>query len=124
MSRQRDYQPTIDRARSQAEIAKAREAKIRAKKEECHRDMLRAQNAARIANEEADALRDRILGLEQSVRDVRSHNMALRRECESAAAVIVGLRQDLKAVEQSWWRAAVERARGAFRDMLKVGAEA
>ena len=122
MSRHRDYQPTIDRARSQAEIAQRREAKLREKKDECHREMLRAQAAARIANEEADALRDRILGMEQSARDLRRENANLRSERESLYAIAADMRQQLEALDRTSWRRIAERVRGAFRNMLRIGA--
>jgi uncharacterized coiled-coil DUF342 family protein len=120
MSRHRDYQPTIDRAYSQIEIAQRREAKLREKKDECHREMLRAQNAARIANEEADALRDRITGLEQSVRDLRGDNAKLSRELKSERDFIHTMRLEAEARAKPWW----DGMREWFRDMLRIGAEA
>lgn len=127
MSRHRDYQPTIDRARSQAEIAQRREAKIREKKDECHREMLRAVAAARIANEEADALRDRITGLEQSVRDLRNYNARMRQQNESDAAFISGLYRDLEAAQHPW-RTRFLRLKAwvgeRWREMLVAGAAA
>jgi predicted nucleic acid-binding Zn-ribbon protein len=123
VSRQRDYQPTIDRARNQAEIAQRREAKLRERKDECHREMLRAQAAARIASEEADALRDRNLGLEQSVRDLRRDNAQLRGERDNVYVAVEAMRQDLDEAAHPWrtaWRGLRERV----REMLRIGAEA
>lgn len=124
MSRHRDYQPTIDRARNQAEIAQRREAKLREKRDECHREMLRAVAAARIANEEADALRDRITGLEQSVRDLRQRNSNLVGEREGLYTAVAEMRRELEAATRPWWQALVDRVRDCFRDMLRIGAEA
>jgi len=120
MSRQRDYQPTIDRARNQAEIAQRREAKLREKRDECHREMLRAQAAARIAGEEADALRDRIIGLEQSVRDLRSENKRLATDRGTLVRTITQAQADLAEARRS----PMQKARDWFRDMLRIGAEA
>jgi len=120
MSRQRDYQPTIERARNQAEIAQRREAKLREKRDECHREMLRAQAAARIAGEEADALRDRIIGLEQSVRDLRSENKRLATDRGTLVRTITQAQADLAEARRS----PMQKARDWFRDMLRIGAEA
>jgi len=113
MSRHRDYQPTIERARSQAEVAQRREAKLREKKDEFHREMLRAQAAARIAGEEADHLREQVTILESMVRDLRSERGALGR-------TIGDLRARLAQVN----RTPTQRLRNWFRDMLRIGAEA
>lgn len=121
MSRQRDYQPTIERARNQAEIAKAREAKIRAKKDECHRDMLRAQAAARIADEEADHLREQVVILESIKRDLRAENGRL-------GMTIGALRAELREAQAHPLRATWRRLRAwageRWREMLVIGAEA
>lgn len=113
MSRQRDYQPTIDRARSQAEIADRRITKIRAQKDECHREMLRAQAAARIAGEEADHLREQVTILESIVRDLKADRSRLHND---RATLIEALDEAQKTAGQ--------RVRGWFRDMLRIGAEA
>lgn len=121
MSRQRDYQPTIDRARSQAEIAKAREAKIRAKRDECHRDMLRAQAAARIADEEADHLREQVVILESMVRDLRGERGALGRTIGSLRAE---LRETQAHPIRATWRRLKAWAGERWREMLSTAAEA
>lgn len=118
MSRQRDYQPTIDRARNQAEISERRIAKLREKADENHREMLRQKAAARLADEEADALRDRNAALEQSIRDLKRDNANLRTEREGIYAVVQVMREDLEAAQHPWrtfWRKARERAAGMFR---------
>jgi len=120
MSRQRDYQPTIDRARNQAEIAQRREAKLREKRDECHREMLRAQAAARIAGEEANALRDRIIALEQSVRDLRRDNASLRSQRDDVTIIVASLRKTIDDAQLS----PLQKARDWFRDMLRIGVEA
>lgn len=123
MSRQRDYQPTIDRARNQAEIAQRREAKLRERKDECHREMLRAQAAARIADEEAQALRDRNLALEQSARDLRGENKRLAVDRGTLVRALTQAQADLDAAKhplRTAWRGLRERV----REMLRIGAEA
>lgn len=123
MSRHRDYQPTIDRARSQVEVAKLREAKLRAKSDDYHRAMLRAQVAARIADEEAQALRDRFTGLEQSVRDLRRDNKALAEDRGRLVRLVTKAHDDLDRARHpllaAWFK-----VREWFADMLKIGAEA
>ena len=84
MSRARDYQPTLDRAAGAAERAARKISRLQEKADDHHREMLRATAAARIANEEADALRDRITGLEQSVRDLRAVAREVRTERDQA----------------------------------------
>jgi predicted nucleic acid-binding Zn-ribbon protein len=114
MSRQRDYQPTIDRARNQAEIAQRREAKLRERKDECHREMLRAQAAARIASEEADALRDRKRSLEQGILDFRSEIYHLKNYCSALDRALTQAQADLDAAKHPWrtaWRGMRERVR-------------
>lgn len=116
----RDYQPTIDRARSHAEVAERRIAKLREKKDEIHREMLRAQAAARIANEEADALRDRITGLEQSARDLRRELTNARHGRKAADDLIEALERDLAAARRTF----AVRARDWFRSTLRIAEEA
>jgi uncharacterized coiled-coil DUF342 family protein len=123
MSRQRDYQPTIDRANNRVEIARSRESRLREKSDENHRAMLRAQVAARIAGEEADALRDRITGLEQSVRDLRKDNAHLRADRKSAYELVGKMSEELDAVAHPW-RSLARRAREWVRDMMRIGVEA
>lgn len=125
MSRRRDYQPTIDRARSQAEIAQRREAKLREKKDDCHREMLRAQAAARIAGEEAEALRDRIVGLEQSARDLRSENTSLKKRVGSLSVELGAIHEARLTAERRsiWWHLQAW-AGERWRAMLVIGAEA
>lgn len=118
MSRHRDYQPTIERARSHAEVAERRIAKLREKADENHREMLRQKAAARVATEEADALRDRNAALEQSNRDLRAENRAQRAKLESIGLVVDAMRQDLEVARHPWrtaWRGLRERAAGMFR---------
>lgn len=117
MSRQRDYQPTIDRARKQAEIATGRESKLRERADRNHRDMLRAQTEARIAVEEADHLREQVVILESIKRDLRNENGKL-------GMTIGALRAELVDTQRRPWRSAVRRVQGWVRDMMRIGAEA
>lgn len=123
MSRQRDYQPTIERAAGQAERAARQISRLQEKADGHHREMLRAQAAARIAGEEADALRDRIVGLENSNRDLRSENKRLRADRDGVQRIVSAMRQDLEGAKHPW-RAAWQRLCAWVRDMMRIGAEA
>lgn len=121
MSRQRDYQPTVDRAQAQAERAAKKISGLRLKADDHHREMLLAIAAARIANEEADALRDRITGLEQSVRDLRSENNSLKKRVGSLAVELCTLHEVRLAEER---RSKWNRLRKWLREAMRIGAEA
>ena len=123
MTRARDYQPTLDRAAGAAERAARKISRLQEKADDHHREMLRATAAARIANEEADALRDRITGLEQSNRDLRSENKRLKQDGDASRTIIAALRQRLEHAEHPW-RSAWRRLREWVREAMRIGAEA
>jgi chromosome segregation ATPase len=127
MSRHRDYQPIIDRAYGQIEIAQRREAKLRERKDECHREMLRAQNAARMADEEVAYLREQLAGLEFSARDLRRRNAQLvvdKTAADNAVARLVGELDEARHPLRTKLRRLKAWAGGRWRDMLSTAAEA
>ncbi len=119
MTRARDYQPTLDRAAGAAERAARKISRLQEKADDHHREMLRAQAAARIAGEEADALRDRITGLEQSVRDLKRENAKQRASLETRGRIVHEMSMELDEARHPFrtaWR--------RLREAMRIGAEA
>ncbi len=128
MNRTRDFQPTVERARGQAERAQRKLSRAYEKADDHHREMLRATAAARIANEEADALRDRNAALEQSCRALRRENWTLRVERDATHEKWVSITRELERLaewaELPLWRRSWRRLREWVREAMRIGAEA
>lgn len=106
MSRQRDYQPTIDRQRVQIADLKRQVGEQRAAAKDAHRDVSHLRYALQCANEEADNARLALLVQDSLVADLRADRDAALEKADALERLVVELSKPAEKPdgEPSWFR--------------------